>query len=285
MISLDIGYRPPYHWQGLLAFLRRRAILGVESVDARGYRRTVQVMDGNELFTGWIAVTQSQRADALCISTAPSLLLIQPKIVGRVKHLLDIACDPQDVQKTLGDIARAKPGLRVPGAIDGFELAVRAILGQQVSVVAARTLAGRLVNTFGESIDTPFSDLTAIFPSAEIIAALSVADIAKLGIVSGRARSIFALAQAVNAGELSLWPGVDVEATIVQLKELPGIGEWTAQYIAMRALAWPDAFPASDLAVMKALGTKNPKHALAAGEKWRPWRAYAVMHLWAALEP
>jgi AraC family transcriptional regulator of adaptative response / DNA-3-methyladenine glycosylase II len=173
--------------------------------------------------------------------------------------------------------------LRVPGAFDGFEVAVRAILGQQVSVAAARTVAGRFAAAFGEPIESPFAALTTVFPAPERIAKLRYGRIARLGMPGARARTVLALARAVARGKLVLMPNAAVEATLDGLRALPGVGEWTAHYIAMRALAWPDAIPHTDLGVMKALGETDPRRVLAAGDAWRPWRAYAMMHLWQSL--
>jgi AraC family transcriptional regulator of adaptative response / DNA-3-methyladenine glycosylase II len=171
----------------------------------------------------------------------------------------------------------------VPGAFVGFEVAVLAVLGQLVSVAAARTLAGRFAAAFGEPIETPFASLTTTFPAASRIARLTPAKIGALGMPGSRARTVLGVARAVDRGELELAPNADIERSLERLRALPGIGEWTAQYIAMRALAWPDAFPHTDLGVMKALGEKDPRRVLAAAEAWRPWRAYAVMHLWRSL--
>jgi AraC family transcriptional regulator of adaptative response / DNA-3-methyladenine glycosylase II len=174
--------------------------------------------------------------------------------------------------------------LRLPGAIDGFEVAVRAILGQQITVKAASTLAGRFVEAYGDAIETPHAGLSRLFPTPAAIAALDAPDIASRGIIAARARAIVALAQAMARGSLRLDPHADVGATITELEALPGIGPWTAQYIAMRALAWPDAFPHPDVAVLKAMKHTNKAKALEASEQWRPWRAYAVIHLWKSLE-
>ncbi len=204
-------------------------------------------------------------------------------MLSRVKALMDLACNPTEVNQSLGALAKRQPGLRVPGAFDGFEAAVRAILGQQVTVAAARTVAGRFAAAFGDPIGTPFAALTAVFPRADRIAEVPDDRIARLGMPGARARTVCALARAVADGALDLMPNADIEATLEKLRELPGVGEWTAQYIAMRALAWPDAFPHTDLGVMKALGETDARRVLAAGEAWRPWRAYAVMHLWQSL--
>jgi AraC family transcriptional regulator, regulatory protein of adaptative response / DNA-3-methyladenine glycosylase II len=157
---------------------------------------------------------------------------------------------------------------------------VRAILGQQVSVAAARTLAGRFAAAFGRVVTSPFAALTTTFPAAARVAESDVEQIASLGILPSRSRTILALAKALSRDEIALTPGVEVGETLAKLQSIPGIGEWTAQYIAMRALAWPDAFPHTDLGVMKALRETDARRVLAAGEAWRPWRSYAVMHLW-----
>jgi AraC family transcriptional regulator of adaptative response / DNA-3-methyladenine glycosylase II len=184
----------------------------------------------------------------------------------------------------LAPLVKRTPGMRVPGAFHGFEMGVRAIIGQQVTVKAATTLARRFVAAFGEACATPFPELTQLTPTPTRIAAASVDDIAKLGIVGARARSIIALAQAHVSGALSLEQRVHgPEATIARLAELPGIGQWTAHYIAMRALRWPDAFPKEDIAVRNNLGGVTAKQAEALSQPWRPWRSYAVLHIWRGL--
>jgi AraC family transcriptional regulator of adaptative response / DNA-3-methyladenine glycosylase II len=177
-------------------------------------------------------------------------------------------------------LAEKNPGLRVPGAFDGFEIAVRAVLGQQVSVIAARTLAGRFAAAFGEPATSPFDEISLAFPSPESVVQCTVESVAKIGVPRTRAETILEIARAIAHGELALTPGADAPAVIERLKSIVGVGDWTAHYVAMRALAWPDAFPASDLGIMKALGVKSPKRTLEIAEVWRPWRAYAVMHLW-----
>jgi AraC family transcriptional regulator of adaptative response / DNA-3-methyladenine glycosylase II len=177
-----------------------------------------------------------------------------------------------------------RPGTRLPGAWDGFETAVRVVLGQQVTVKAARTLVQRLVDRYGEPIDTPWPSLSRVFPHAEVIATADAEVVGKLGIVRQRVKALQTLAAAVAAGTLTLQPGAPLEATLDTLRALPGVGEWTAQVIAMRALAWPDAWPASDVGLMNALGSRDPKHLTSLAEPWRPWRAYAVMRLWHELE-
>jgi AraC family transcriptional regulator of adaptative response / DNA-3-methyladenine glycosylase II len=174
------------------------------------------------------------------------------------------------------------PGLRVPGAFDGFELAVRAILGQQITVKAAATLAGRFSDAFGESVRTPHANLTRLSPTAARVAAANMDEVASLGIIRTRAQSIITLAGEVASGRLKLEAGANPEATMRQLVALPGIGPWTAQYIAMRALRWPDAFPKEDIALRKRLGGVTATTAEVLSHAWMPWRSYATMHLWSA---
>jgi AraC family transcriptional regulator of adaptative response / DNA-3-methyladenine glycosylase II len=176
------------------------------------------------------------------------------------------------------------PGLRVPNGIDGFEAAVRVVLGQQVTVAAARTLVSRLVERFGTPLVTPFPDLTRCFPGAAALATASAESIGTLGIVRQRVGALQALARNVAAGRIALHRGAPLTATLEALRALPGIGEWSAQLIAMRALSWPDAFPATDIGVMNALGTRDAKAVEAWSQAWRPWRSYAVMRLWQSLE-
>jgi AraC family transcriptional regulator of adaptative response / DNA-3-methyladenine glycosylase II len=282
-LHFELSYRPPYDWAALSAFLGARAVAGVESTAGGRYRRTVRVAQEGKDHLGWIEAGLSPKKPALRVAVSASLARVLPPVLSRVKALMDLACNPTEVADALGALARAHPGMRVPGAFDGFEIAVRAILGQQVTVAGARTVAGRFAAAFGEPLDTPFAGLDRVFPAAERIAGLPYGRIARLGMPGARARTVLALARAVADGELDLVPNADIDATLQRLRALPGVGEWTAQYIAMRALAWPDAFPHTDLGVMKALGTKDAKRVLAAGETWRPWRAYAVMHLWNSL--
>ncbi len=280
VLVCELGYRPPLDWPAMLRFLRHRATRGVEVVSADAYSRTVAIGKHR----GWVTVVRGARPNSLRVEVPASLAPVLAPLLARVKRLFDLGATPAIIEEHLGELARARPGLRVPGCFGGFEMAVRAILGQQVSVQGATTLAGRFAEAFGEPIETPVPGLTHLAPTAARVASARVEEIAAIGIPRARAASMHALAMAVASGQVVLDRCADPVAAIYQLQQLPGIGEWTAQYVAMRALGWPDAFPHTDLGVRKALGMPTPKQALEMAEAWRPWRAYAVMHLWASLE-
>lgn len=287
-ITLRLAYRPPLAWDQMLAFLAPRTIKGVEHIANGTYMRTVSIAGKR----GWISV-RPQPAENALIATVPSHLssLLRP-ILSRLRGLFDLDADPAAISahfhtdSLLREVVDRTPGLRVPGAWDGFELAVRAILGQQVSVRGASTLAGRLAARFGTAVDTPHAALSRIGPQAAGLAAASVEEIAKIGLPASRAATIQLLAKAACAGRLTLSTHADEHAEVAVLKAIPGIGDWTAQYIALRALRWPDAFPAGDLGLRKAVGDGTPVSGsalLERSEAWRPWRAYAAMYLWHSL--
>jgi AraC family transcriptional regulator, regulatory protein of adaptative response / DNA-3-methyladenine glycosylase II len=282
---LRLAFRPPYDRQAMLSFWRARALPGVEVADTTGYRRTLALAHGGRRLAGWLALRFSPTRDELQMAVASSLLPALGGLMDSVRQAFDLDAEPALIDPVLADVGRApRPGLRLPGAFDGFELACRVILGQQVTVAAARTLTQRLVQAFGQSIGTPWSDLHALFPDAATLALAPADAIGRLGIVRQRVGALQALARAVHEGRLRLDRAADADATLAALRELPGVGEWTVQLIAMRALAWPDAFPATDIGVLNALGTRDPKQAAARAEAWRPWRAYAVIRLWHELE-
>lgn len=279
-LHCHLAYRPPLDWQGLLGFLRCRAIAGVELVTGDRYQRTVNIGPHQ----GWIQISAIPKQDKLQVELSPSLIAAILPILTRVKALFDLAADPLLIADHLGDLALPCPGLRVPGAFNGFEVAVRAILGQQVSIKAATTLMTRLVNTYGTPMPTPIPGLTHLSPTPDQITPLSQQDLTTLGILPMRAAAIRAIAQAISDGHLQLDNHAEIGATVAQLTSIPGIGNWTAQYIAMRVLANPDAFPYADLGLRRALGIKHASQVLQKAEAWRPWRAYAAMHLWKSLE-
>jgi len=280
-MSFELAYRPPYDWESLAGFHRARAVAGVECVDARTYSRTLAIERGNDRCAGWITVGRSARHHALRLTVSSSLARVVPAVLARVRQAFDIGCDPEPIAVRLGALAEAHPGLRVPGAFDGFELAARAVVGQQISVAGARTLLGRLVEAFGERLaDGGPEGLTHCFPTARSLAARTLPELRAIGLTTARTRTLIELANAVASGRIVLSVGVDVDAARKALEAIPGIGSWTSGYIAMRALGWPDAFLDGDLVVRKAMGETGAAGARARSEAWRPWRAYAVMHLW-----
>jgi AraC family transcriptional regulator of adaptative response / DNA-3-methyladenine glycosylase II len=282
--TLQLTYRPPYDWKGMLGFLAARALRGVEQVTDISYARTVRLGDAK----GWIRVTQAKSQHALAVEFTHSLTPVLPALLGRIRALFDLDARPDLIARHLRKdprLSRAvttNPGVRVPGAFNGFEVGVRAILGQQVTVKAATTIACRFVEAFGEPLVTPFPELHRLTPLPARVAAASVDEIARHGIVASRCRSIIALAEAQASGAVCLDGGArhKPDALVHQLTALPGIGQWTAHYIAMRALRWPDAFPKEDIAVRNNLGGVTVKEAETLSQAWRPWRSYAVMHIW-----
>ena len=286
-ITIKLGFRPPYDVAAMLAFMETRRIHTIESIAACSgeywARRTFGIEIAGKKHTGWLQMRFNEARHQLVLTISDSLRGVLPLVIRRVRAAFDLDADPQAINAVLHGDFPTGDGLRVPGALDGFELAVRAVLGQQITVAAARTLAQRLVDKFGEPIATPWPELTRLFPAPEVLAAATGDALGQLGIVRQRQAAIVGLAKAVTGG-LQLHGGADVQATIAALKDLPGIGDWTAQYIAMRALRWPDAFPAGDVALHKILGVqglKNPARlAEAASLAWKPWRSYAVIRTW-----
>lgn len=284
-LRLTLAYRPPLDWEAMLRFLAARAIPGVECVTNGTYHRTV----GMGKLRGWLTVSPVAERNLLAVDLATSLAPALPAILVRLRNLFDLDVRPDVIGRhlaldsLLAPAVASRPGLRAPGAFDSFELAVRAVLGQQVTVRGATTLAGRFAERFGEAIETPLACLNRITPTAETLSAASSSALAGLGVPSARAECLRNLTLVVERGEIDLEPGVDPTAVVARLVELPGIGRWTAEYIAMRALRWPDAFPVGDLGLAKASGIKSAKALAAAAERWRPWRAYAAMHLWESL--
>lgn len=273
-----LRYRPPYNWDGMLGFLAPRATLGVEAVDGACYRRTIS-LNGSH---GWFEVALDAANDGLAVRVQfgdPRSLYL---IIERIRAMFDLNADWAAIAQGLAsDLVLARhmetnPGLRVPGCWDGFELAVRAILGQQITVKGATALAGRLAATLGEPFAGP-GGLAGLFPSPEILAG---ADLSGLGLPAARAQTIRALARAVCDSRIAFCGVVDSRDLLARLCEIPGIGNWTAQYVAMRALGEPDAFPSGDLGLLRALALKSSRDLEQRAESWRPWRAYASMYLW-----
>jgi AraC family transcriptional regulator of adaptative response / DNA-3-methyladenine glycosylase II len=290
-LSVRLAYRPPYDWDAMLSYLAARAIPGVEMVSGNVYRRTIAV--GNN--SGVIAVMPADKNRVDVSVRFPDMATL-PQLIARVRRVFDLAADPDLIgahlalDPVLAPLVAARPGLRVPGAWDGFELAVRAIFGQQITVPAAIRLLGKLVAAYGVPLPGGLRDgegLSHLFPSP---ARMAGADLAGLGMPKARAMAVTSLASAIAADPAIFSRSASLEETVAKLRSLPGIGEWTAQYIAMRELREPDAFPAADIGLLRAMGRANglrPSSAalLSRAERWRPWRAYAAQHLWAACIP
>jgi AraC family transcriptional regulator of adaptative response / DNA-3-methyladenine glycosylase II len=268
----------------MLAFLAARAVPATELVSAAGWQRIVAAAG----VAGIVRVCDEPHRQALRVQMPPAFAGCEAEVLARVATMFDVSCDPLEVGEALGELAAADPGLRLPGTLDPFELVVRAIIGQQVTVAAARTLASRFVARFGMPLPAAGSPavpavLSHVFPSPGAIVAAgsgAVAEIGKLGIIRARAQAIVAVAGALCDGRLRLDAGTAVEPALAELMAIRGIGPWTAHYIAMRALGWRDAFPPGDVVVLKALRARTASEAARLAEAWRPWRAYAVLHLW-----
>jgi AraC family transcriptional regulator, regulatory protein of adaptative response / DNA-3-methyladenine glycosylase II len=287
-VTVRLGYRAPYDWNAIATFLRARAIPGIEIVSGDRYARTIAIGDSR----GVLVVEPGERNCLQATIRLPDLRNL-PAVIARTRRVFDLAADPQAIgahlsqDPVLAPRVAARPGLRVPGAWDGFELAVRAILGQQITVSAATRLAGKLASAYGEAmVDRVALDLglTHAFPTPQRLAG---SDLAAIGMPQSRRSAMSSLAAAVVADPLIFGPSRSLEEAIAQLRALPGIGEWTAQYIAMRELREPDAFPAADIGLLRALSDAHgvrptPAALLAQAERWRPWRAYAALHLWAS---
>ena len=281
-VILQLAFRPPYDWEQVRDFLAARAIPGIESV-AHGYTRTVSTGKGHAIISVW--PIDGENALALRVRGAEPGSLMQ--LFSAARRVFDVAFDPTVIgaafrsDPLLGPLVKRSPGLRMPGVWTAFECAVRAIVGQQISVAAARTFASRLVLRAGRSIPTGAAGLTHVFPTAS---ELALADLDGLGLTKARIATLKTLAHAVNAADVDF--EADTEQVCAALTVLPGVGEWTAQYTALRALGEPDAFPASDL-VLRRMASVNGSPLTSSGlqdkaKAWRPWRAYAAMHLWRA---
>jgi AraC family transcriptional regulator, regulatory protein of adaptative response / DNA-3-methyladenine glycosylase II len=287
-IALRLDYRAPYAWREMLEWLRARATRGVESVTDEAWQRTVSI-SGHQ---GWLCVTNDKTHNRLKVEITPALAPVLPRIVRRLRHLFDLDANPAEIaplfatDPLLGPVAKKHPGLRVPGAWDVFESAVRTVIGQQVTVVAASTVASRLACTFGKPCSPNPHDLQRHAVTPRALASASIGDIASLGMPAARAQTLRTLAENALKGALNFTPFATLESVRETLVSMPGIGPWTADYIALRALRHPDAFPAGDLGLRKAIGhgkTVSIADAERASRPWKPWRAYAAALLWQSL--
>jgi AraC family transcriptional regulator of adaptative response / DNA-3-methyladenine glycosylase II len=292
IITLALGYRPPYQWRQMLDFLALRAISGVETIRDGEYLRTVNLVTAEQRHVcGWVRVGHRSQDNVLTVTMDSALLPVVTHLLARIRHLFDLYCDPHAVYEVLASMNNIRPdlctpGTRLPGCFDTFEMAVRAVLGQQITVKAASTLAARLVEAYGAPVQTELEGLTHAFPSAEDIIALDGPidkHLGPLGIIKARARTILELARAIVQDDINFNFCAHPEIEIRKLIAIPGIGPWTAQYIAMRAMGWPDAFPHTDYGVKKALAPHTSDEILSLAEAWRPWRSYATVNLWNSL--
>ncbi|HZY61613.1 MAG TPA: AlkA N-terminal domain-containing protein [Edaphobacter sp.] len=299
-VTLRLRYRPPYDWESMLAHLAARAIPGIEAVENGRYLRTVEIGGA----TGSIAVEHLPARHSLSVTIHFPDVRALPSIVARVRRLFDIGADIETIDAhlaadpLLAPLVARRPGLRAPGGWDGFELAVRAVLGQQISVGAARRLAGQLVSLHGSPVNKNYAvhnALTRVFPSAQRIAEL---DALGLGMPSARLHSVKAVAEAAVKDTNLFLPFGTIDETVARLRAIHGVGEWTAHYIALRAIRESDAFPASDIGLLRGAAALEKNYSATANsgngarptaaallrraEPWRPWRAYAAQHLWAA---
>lgn len=305
-LTLRLAYRPPFDWGDLAHYLAGRAIPGVEAVEQSNgvlsYVRSVRMHTGSGIVEGWLRISPIEGRHQLQAQLSPSLAPVLMPLVARLRNQFDLDANPEVIEQHLrqDSLLRVQlertPGMRVPGAFDPFELAVRAVLGQQVSVAGATTLAGRLVARFGQPYQvgpTLLSKVTHHFPTAQLLATADVAEIARIGMPGTRAETIRALARFAANGGLQMMPGSTLDEAVACLKSVPGIGNWTAQYIALRALRFPDAFPAGDLGLQKAAARAmkgadagarlTEKQLLAQAHAWSPWRGYAALLLWHSL--
>ncbi len=288
-ITVYLGYRPPYRWNEMLRFLDGRSIPGIDFVKDDMYWRTVYIINRKkEDYYGWLKVKNDTVRNALGLTISESLLPVLPQIIGKIKNMFDLYCEPETVYQAISSMNNIHPelcmhGTRLPGCFDPFEMSIRAILGQQITVKAASTLAGRVVNTFGTLIQTEIDGLTHVFPTPEKLIVLEgspESHLGPLGVIVSRSRAIVALANAFVRKEINFGLCPEPEAEIKKLLSIRGIGSWTAQYIAMRAMAWPDSFLETDAGVKKALPGYSPKELLQIAEQWRPWRSYVTINLW-----
>ena len=306
-ISIQLGFRPPFDAQALLAFWKERQLDTMELIASHAASmpgtpvfslknqpiqliRSFSMAHLGQQISGWLAASIDLENNCLRVHMSEAFAPALPAVIARVRAAFDLDADPAAIDAALSASFSAGHGMRVPGSLEGFEIAVRAILGQQVTVAAARTFTQRILERYGAPVQTPWPQITRCFPTPQSLANASPDDLGKMGIVRQRQTALIALSRAVARSEINLNSPPNPLQTIAQLQQLPGIGEWTANYIAMRALRWPDAFPAGDIVLHTALNLRNEKSptkraraAELASQSWRPWRSYAVFRAWAGM--
>ncbi|CAM2153985.1 AraC family transcriptional regulator, regulatory protein of adaptative response / DNA-3-methyladenine glycosylase II [Pararobbsia alpina] len=329
-IRFELAYRPPYAWDAVLGFLAHRQIEGVESIEHSCYRRVVSFEGPQGVCTGWVEVRNLPGRSAVEVVMSTALSSVVPAVLAGMRRVFDLNCRPDIIDPVLGELAADLPGMRVPGAVDGFEIAVRAVIGQQISVLHARKILARFSEAFGRRLDDDqatdvqaaddkptdgiaasrrprlavvkvaagarvdgsadaetaiSSPVRVAFPTAASFAEAGVERLREVGaLTQARAQTLHALAVEVASERLRLAPLEPLEPTINGLLAIKGIGDWTAQYVAMRALSWPNAFPAGDLIIRKQLGVETAAEATEIATQWAPWRGYAIVHLWRHFE-
>ena len=291
-IVFRLGYRPPYRFDDLLAFFRMRQIEGVERIDNASYERVVRLADEGIEHVGWLRVENDEKKNALIVTMSESLLPMTSQVLERVRSMFDTDSDPSAIHEAIASLnevvpGAAKEGTRVPGCFDPFETAVRAILGQQVTVTFANTLAARIARSFGTPIELGRDGLSYAFPTHhDILASPSIEDgFGKLGVIKTRSRVIAEIARALDEGDIDFSHGAIVAEQREKLLALKGIGPWTADYISLRVFNDPDVFLEGDAGIKHALPDTTPKERLTLAEQWRPWRSYANLCLWNSLSP
>ena len=277
----------------MIDFLRQRAISGVELVKDNAYFRTVNILNKNNSYVnGWIKVENNSDKNCLNVTVSETLLPVISKVLFKIKRMFDLACDPSSIDTVLKSMNDFKEniyqtGVRLPGCFDTFEMCVRAVLGQQITVKAAGTLAGRIAAEYGTKVKTGIEGLDYAFPTKEKILSFGQDNISDklgvLGVTSARSKTIYLLAESLSTGKISLDTVSSAQTAVKSLMELPVIGEWTANYIAMRAISWTDAFLPTDYGIKKAMAPLSKKEIMELSEKWRPWRSYAAITLWNSL--
>lgn len=290
-ITMRLGYRKPYRFGDLLEFFRARALARVEVVDEKSYARTVSLKDASgDWAVGWFRVEDNPEHASLTVTLSDTLLPVVSQVVSRIRHQFDLDSDPAAIAEGLASMedivdGAPVPGARLPGCFDPFETACRAVLGQQVTVKAANAIAGRIAEAYGHHLETGIEGLDRAWPTPEDVLSIPNLESAfgELGVIKARTNVISRIAEGIADGTLSLTTGALFEKQIENLLSIKGIGPWTANYIAMRVLAYPDAFLEKDVGIIHALPDMEPKERLALAETWRPWRSYAVINLWNSL--
>lgn len=279
-LIFHLGYRPPYDWPRMLAFLQARAVNGVEHVAGNQYWRSIAVQQGGVAYCGWVSVQPDEARNRVRVEVAPALSRVTTEVLRRIRQLFDLDAAPDRIADALGSLVADAPGLRLPGCVNSFEQATRAILGQLVSVKMAAIFAGRIAQNWGTPLAQPNGSITHVFPEAAKVAQLQPEELRPLGIQLKRAAALIEMARVVTEGRLQLDNVLDIEQGIKALTALPGIGSWTANYIAMRAWSWPDVFLAGDYLIKQRFPGMTPRQIEQYAERWRPWRSYATLHLW-----